>query len=312
MRMGDGVRGKVVFLDAHDALNGVKPLEESPVCRPANQRAAADDPGAATLCEIRTLDTVEDLIESYRLRYEVYEALGYVQRLNKSKLEIDEYDSLSVPFGAFDSMSGRMIGTLRLITNETQPGYERLMRRAVAELADDELAGQVSGSRPFLLPSIISQDVNRQIVAFNTERFALQELSRTIVRPSHRGSGISRGLMEFGLAHAARFTPAVLVGGCLTEHLPMYARYGYERLPQTSLAHFYGVGQIANVVVCRTDMLPYPTRSHVDELLRCMRSGATECMLEIGRGSCALYRLAAPRRARRRGGYFTSPPDSRP
>jgi len=300
MRMGTSTAGKVAFRDARDTLSGVNQLGKSPVCRPGSELTASGAPSAAIVCEIRALDTVEDLIESYRLRYEVYEALGYVQRFNASKLEIDEYDSLSIPFGAFDSVSGEMIGTLRLITREAQPDYERLMRRVVADLADDRLTNQVLGPRPFLLPSIVSQDVNRQIETFNTERFVVQELSRTIVRPSHRGSGVSRGLMEFGLAYAARATPAVLVGGCLTEHLPMYARYGYERLPQIGLAHFHSVGQVANVVVCRTDMLPYPTRSHVDELLRSMRSGAAECMLEIGHGSCALYRLAAPRGARRR------------
>src|SRR4029079_9048227 len=101
-----------------------------------------------------------------------------------------------------------------------------LIRRVVADHADEDLARQASGPRPLGLPSIISDDVGRQIEAFNTERFAVQELSRTIVRPGHRGSGVSRGLMELGLAHAARRAPAVLVVGCLSEHLPMYARYG--------------------------------------------------------------------------------------
>lgn len=257
-------------------------------------------PAYELTCEIRALATAAELIESYRLRYDVYGALGYLRRGNESKLEIDGYDSLSIPFGAFDPVSGAMIGTLRLITTEAQPDYERSIRRIVADLADEELTRQALGPWSHPLPSIISHEINRQIEAFNTERFVVRELSRTIVRPGHRGMGVSRGLMEFGLAHAARFAPTVLIGGCLPAHLPMYARYGYLQLPQTGLDRFDSVGQTANTVVCRTDVLPHPTRAHVDELLHSMGSGATECTLEIGRGSCARYRFAPARRLRRR------------
>jgi len=253
-----------------------------------------------TTCEIRVLETVAELIESYRLRHEVYGALGYIQRCNESKLEVDEYDASATPFGAFDPTSGLMVGTLRLITIEPQPWYCDLVRRVVAYLDDPDLTRQALGQPPHVLPSIVSDDIHRQIEAFNSERFVVHELSRTIVRPGYRGSGVSRGLMEFGLAHATRTAPVVLIGSCLADHLPLYARYGYLKVPQTGLDHFDSVGQIAHACICRSDVLPEPTRSHVDELVRSMETGAMECTLEIGRGSSARYRFAAPRRARRR------------
>jgi predicted GNAT family N-acyltransferase len=250
-------------------------------------------------CEIRALDTAAELIESYRLRYDVYGALGYLRRCNEPKLEIDGYDSLSIPFGAFDPVSGAMIGTLRLVTTEAQPDYESSIRRILADLDDEELTKQALAPWPHPLPSIISHEINRQIEVFNTERFVVHELSRTIVHPDHRGIGVSRGLVEIGLAYASRFGPAVVVGGCLPTHLPMYAKFGCQQLPHTDLELFESVGQIANTIICRTDVLPQPTRGHVDELLRSMKSGATECTLEIGRDSRARYRIAPPRRARR-------------
>jgi hypothetical protein len=70
-------------------------------------------------CEINPLDTVDELIASYRLRHEVYGALGYLQRF-PSDLEIDSYDAYSIAFGASDRVSGEMIGTLRM--NRTQQG----------------------------------------------------------------------------------------------------------------------------------------------------------------------------------------------
>jgi len=255
---------------------------------------------APIVCEIRALDSAAELYASYRLRYDIYGALGYIQHANDCKLEIDAYDPCSIPFGAFDPASGEMIGTLRLITIEPQPDYQDLVRSILVEVDRPQLTESVLGPRPHSLPSIVSNEIDLQIDVFNTERFPVHELSRTIVRPGHRGAGISRGLMEYGLAHAMQAAPAVLVGGCLPVHLPMYAKYGYLKLPHTSFEHFDSVGQIANPVVCRTDALPEPTRRHVDQLLDAMGSGATEYTLEIGHGAAAHYRFLPPRRTRRR------------
>src|SRR5262249_25167306 len=48
-------------------------------------------PRPAKTCEIRMLASPEDLVESYRLRYDVYNSLGYLQRFNAARLDIDEY-----------------------------------------------------------------------------------------------------------------------------------------------------------------------------------------------------------------------------
>lgn len=254
----------------------------------------------STSYEIRALTTADELVESYRLRYEVYGAMGYLQRPSESRLEIDAYDPWSVPFGAFDAASGTMIGTLRLITTETQLDYEHLVRDILAELCDAEMAEQVLGPRPHPLPAITTDQIARQIEAFNTRCFAIHELSRFIVHPDHRGSGVSRGLVTLGTAYAMRPAPAILIAGCLPEHVPMYARYGFSQLPNTSLDYYDGVGQIANTIICRTDVMLQSMQSQVDDLVRSMASGASEHALELGRGSRVLFRFAAPRRVRRR------------
>lgn len=269
-------------------------LERALAPGPRVSPVAVGDTQTSTSCELRAITTVAELVESYRLRYEVYRALGYLQRLNRSRLDIDAYDRSAIPFGAFDAGSGTMIGTLRLVTTERQLEYERLIEGVLAEVSDGELAEQALGPRQWPLPGIISDEVDRQIAAFNTEGFMIYELSRLIVRPGHRGSGVSRGLTQLGMAHAMRSGPAVIIGGCLPEHNQMYARYGFSRLPNTGLDRFKSVGQIANTIICRTDMMPQPTLSHLDELLSAMASGAPEHTLEIGRDSRALYRFAAP------------------
>ena len=243
-----------------------------------------------TACEIRVLEAIDELVESYRLRYEVYGALGYIEP-NRSRLEIDPYDPYAVPFGAFDAESGALIGTLRLVTNEPKAGYVQAVCQVLASSADPELVAQASRPRQHALPSILSPEVASRIAEFNRDHFPVEELSRTIVRPGHRGGGVSRGLMEFGLAWAAQRGPRVLVGGCLGEHVPMYARYGYVQLPRTELDFFDSVRQVAHAVVCRTDVLPEPTRTHVDELVPRLRGEARRRLRE--RAHPTVYRLAS-------------------
>lgn len=243
---------------------------------PTTAAAPLPAPAPATACEVRVLDDLDELLTSYRLRYDVYDDLGYIKHRNRSRLEIDPYDPYSIPFGAFDAASGELIGTLRLITDKVQAGYVQAVCRILADADDAELTHYATQPRRRPMPSIVSDGIARQIDAFNRDRFRVEELSRTIVRPDHRGSGVSRGLMEFGLACATVDGPVVLIGGCLAQHLPMYARYGYVQLPNTGLDYYDSVDQIAHAVVCRTDELPSPTREHVDELLRRMRVAAAQ------------------------------------
>lgn len=253
-----------------------------------------------TVHELRVLTTTDELLESYRMRYEVYRELGYLMRPNKPGVEIDEYDAYSIPFGAFDVDSGELVGTLRLITSERQAEYDDLIGCVIAELGDRVVAAQAFGERPHRLPSITNGAIDRQITAFNTEQLAVHELSRFIVRPSHRSSHIWRGLAMLGLAHAMQTGPAVLIAGCLPKHVRLYASYGFAQLPNTGLDLFDSVGQLANTIACRSDALPQPMQSHVAALLEAMISGASEHVHDISRNSRAMFRLGGARRSRRR------------
>jgi predicted GNAT family N-acyltransferase len=249
---------------------------------------SSSEPGAY---EIKQLHTLEELVQSYRLRYEVYADLGYLRQSNPSKLDIDEYDGWAIPFGAFDATSRKMIGTLRLVTKQPQSDFSRLVAKALELFADTSLAMQARAPRPHILPSIVSDKIDQALAAFNIEGLIVSELSRSVVDRNFRGSGVSRSLMELGLAQAAFGAPALLIGSYLPEHLPMYVKYGYLNLPQTNLELFDSVGQIAVAGVCRTDRLPQPTRSHVEELVRSMRTNAAEHATETDCGSRIRYRF---------------------
>jgi predicted GNAT family N-acyltransferase len=207
-------------------------------------------------------------------------------------LEIDPFDAWSIPFGAFDFASGRLIGTLRLVTTELQSEHAQIIHNILKLFADEELSCQALASRPHKRPSIVTDKIEHAIKAFNSAKFIVQELSRIIVHPDFRGTGISRQLMEFGLAQATRLGPKIIIGSYLAEHLPMYARYGYIKLPQSGLDLFDSVGQVATAGVCHTNRIPEPAKTHVDELQCFMKNNAQECTIETDRGAQILYRFS--------------------
>jgi GNAT superfamily N-acetyltransferase len=229
---------------------------------------------------IKVLDSSEELVRAYRLRYQVFEALDYLRTSNRCRLEIDAYDRYAIAFGAIEIASGELVGTLRLIANGPQAFFAGRIRRILDLAGERGLRAQALERRRRAMPSIVSPAVGACLAAYNADAQEVEELSRTIVDPRYRGSGVSRGLMEFGLAYAMAAADPILIGGCLPEHVPMYAKYGYERLPGTGLDAYDTVGQVAHTVVCNTRILPEPTSSRVAAILAAMRMGEPECVLE--------------------------------
>jgi len=245
--------------------------------------------------EIRPLRSSAELATSYQLRYEAYARLGYLPgNDHRSRLDVDEYDTSSIPLGAFDARTDELVGTLRVVATQPRRDYEELIRTIVAGVGDLELVRRVWHPRPRALPSIVSGAIAGELERYNHGHLPVFEMSRCIVRDDRRGEGISRGLVELGMAYAIRPGPAILLGGCLTEHLSMYARYGFRPLRSDGAArdHFPIVGQPAHAVVCRApDGVPYPTQASVLAIAEAMRAGVTEHVIDLGRGRGTLARL---------------------
>ena len=233
---------------------------------------------------IKVLDTSSELIQSYRLRHEVFQSLGYLQRASKASLEIDEYDAYSIPFGAISLETRELVGTLRLITHRVQPFYALRIQRILELCNDPELSTQVLRRRSRVLPSITSSRINDCLACWNDGR-QTEEFSRMITHPSFRGHGLSRRLIEFGLACSMITEAPMLIAACVPEHVSMYARYGYGRLPGTEISRNDTVDQLASTVVCDSKRLPEPARSRVRAILTAMRSGEPECPFESDAGN---------------------------
>jgi predicted GNAT family N-acyltransferase len=255
-----------------------RPKQKYPSYAPPAPKTPESIPSRAFA--IKALDTSVELVSAYRLRYQVFESLGYLRCKTRTSLEIDEYDRYAIPFGAINIHSGELVGTVRLITSSVQGFYARLIQRVLDAAGDDELRAHCMSPRKRLLPTLVSERVRERLDAYNTEGREIAEISREIVHPSSRGGGVARALMEFGLAYAMAWRNPLVMISCLPEHIPINAKYGYEKLPGTDLDHYDSVGQIANAMVCDTNRLPEPARTHVTMVVRAMQMGEVECILE--------------------------------
>ena len=248
---------------------------------------------STTTYRIRPLTSEAELIQSQRLRYDVYSAgLGYIPP-SQSCLEIDQYDSASIALGALDE-AGKMLGTLRIIGTDRKPRQDRLIRDILNDAGDPELICRASGPRrfPLPLPSVTSDDIRREIEDMS-DGLPIVELSRLIVLPGHRYSGLDRGLVFLGIALAAKSGPVVLVGGCLPEHVRLYARYGFVRLAGngTGTKHHASVDRDGVTIACLTNQLPGNVQAVVDAILRAYAAGSVEYASPISRDGIALYQF---------------------
>jgi GNAT superfamily N-acetyltransferase len=221
---------------------------------------------------VRALVMPEEILDYHRLRYAAYDAIGYLRHHNAARLEIDEYDARAVPFAAFSATSGRLVGTLRLVTTGPQERHRKVLA-AILERFPEADVGQLDARPEWPLPSIVGAHTARMLDRYNPLGLPVEELSRTIIHPDWQGAGISRAIIELAIAFAMRRGPRVLIGGCLAEHAPMYARYGFTPLPGTGIETFASVGQLAYTLAARTTALPEPTSAHVGAILAAARRG---------------------------------------
>jgi hypothetical protein len=229
---------------------------------------------------LKVLDTTSELIQSYRLRYDAFVELGYLQQENRALLEIDAYDAYSIPFGAISLESRELMGTTRLITPSVQPFYRTRIRRILDFCADPSLSAPVKRARPRLLPSLSSSLIEDMLDAYNTRRRPVHEVSRYIVHPTQRQSCLARGLLEFVIAYARASVDPVLFASCIPSHVPLHARFGFGKLPGTDLSLSDHVGQIANTIVCDPTQVPEPAASRVANIVDAMRAGEAECLID--------------------------------
>jgi predicted GNAT family N-acyltransferase len=171
----------------------------------------------------------------FLLRHRIYTIMGYlVQDVedSRSRLEINEADVHAMHVGAFyrDGAQERLVGAARVVTNGEA---DRPLKEMFEVLVDNDPVAKHSLSTPYTLGLPIFH-THRAMNPIMTEVFSRNqscgELSRVIVDPEFRGSGISRKLIGETLRRSIARGAQRLFLECLQVHERLYEKHGFQRI----------------------------------------------------------------------------------
>src|SRR5262249_8337325 len=162
--------------------------------------------------------------------YRVWTEKAYLapaHNCSQSQLELNYTDRFSYPLGAFSKVDQRMVGCGRLVRG---PGYENtaslpLLIQLVAERNDPCLtaafAAPLGCHHLFdLLESFEEFKTYFQRLVTSAETRA--EVSRVIVDPRERHSGLGEVIVDSLISEAQRMAIEVLFLACVAEHANFY------------------------------------------------------------------------------------------
>lgn len=193
---------------------------------------------------VRLIRKQHELLEYFKLRHRIYKIMGYLEEAIEnapSQLEIDWCDSISLHVGAFEQLTSsreRLVGTARVVVGsasceQRMPKLLEAYRRWVERLAEpDPVLRRVLTERvlELELPIFHAQNLSDVFRGALLRDEICGELSRVIVADDHRGTGLSRRLVEMALMEASRAGIQRMFLECLELHEGLYRKFGFRRL----------------------------------------------------------------------------------
>jgi GNAT superfamily N-acetyltransferase len=211
-------------------------------------------------------DEDDELEKYFRVRYEVYQPLGYIPpdfNLRIVRWELHWSDRWSIPFGLF-TRAGDLIGCARLVSelgtgNQYATVIDRLVARKTKEfeamMAEGEAERQILQhcsqpplcmEHPFDLLSPFEKFANyyRVLVQNHVPK---AEVSRVLILPQWRNRRFGEVLVDSLASEAAQRRFHLLFLACREEHGRFYRRSGFELVPGLKCDRFgnYPVAAIA-------------------------------------------------------------------
>lgn len=187
---------------------------------------------------VRRIKDEFELSRYFRLRHDVYRAMGYLNERKeqvRSRLEIDGCDGNAIHLAAFERRDGFeiLVGTARVLLSESSESSAAIWARQLLR-SDPELEALVHNEAlPLTLPVFHSQPLNHHLYEANRRGFLCAEISRVTVAYEYRGLGLSRLLLEHAIDEARQAQVHRLYLECLRLHESLYAKFGFRTLPDT-------------------------------------------------------------------------------
>jgi predicted GNAT family N-acyltransferase len=198
--------------------------------------------------QIRPPSSDEELERYFSLRYEVYQAIGFLGKANRAarlQWEIDYWDRTAVPLCAI-TKDGQVIGCARLIRtygDEEQPYVSKIQR-----LLDER--GDATLQELFRFPKVPLQpfDVLMEFCGFRTRFRDLihtgkkaAEIGRVAVHPDHRGQFLSEALVDTAVSFAQIKNVSSIFLACRNELEPLYEKCGFRAVPGVTSDKFLNI-----------------------------------------------------------------------
>ena len=208
--------------------------------------------------EVRRLKNEKEILAAFKLRYEVYKELGWIDQ-SSEEIDIDPYDFKSIIFGAFIHHNGtkELAGSIRIIRSREksplQGEIENIMYSYGIEQANFE---------PHILPSLLSFGISQEDYGNLSPGFAtilsgsgasvspeIYEISRLVIKEKYQRHrfGIERRLYELVVTDCCSEEPQRnwFVIAIHPSKSSKYARYGFRKISDLGVKSYTGIFQPA-------------------------------------------------------------------
>ena len=213
-----------------------------------------------------------EMREYLHLRYNVWEKIGYLPdwRQNSDRLEADAYDRYSLQLCALDGDDGHVVSVLRFVTQEKQPQSEII--EALFDSAKDlKTATAFDMERNGRIPSEEYSDSTAIINENEKNGRRVGELSRLAVHPEWKGRGVTKRLMEFGIASALDIGYRIALSRCVTSQVDFYGKFGQYPIPGLVPKLDPLVQQMAYPLIMDFEKLPPRVEKNVSRMREAMK-----------------------------------------
>jgi GNAT superfamily N-acetyltransferase len=233
--------------------NEITRVAEGLLLRAPPDRAA---PAKDAVIRVHPVASRGQMEECLRLRYDVYDLLGYLDTevtASGAGIDLDSYDPQALHFAAVENASGKAVGTVRLIlpgrpvvrrgrlfgsVGDRVKQFEAYCRQVADASASAYLTGLINDPPPASLPIFRSFDFRQWWLKKLVPVEDYAELSRLVVNPAYRGAGVSRLLTRAVIATALDLGRKTLLLECTPFHGPMYEKYGFVTMDHDGTRYF--------------------------------------------------------------------------